>query len=247
MSKFVIQAGWDDVPHLSPEAKKELLDSIPPYQRDARSKGIPQLGSGAIYPVGESEITVAPFDIPHYWPRGYGMDVGWNRTAAVWGAHDRETDTVYLYSEHYRGQAEPSIHAEAIRSRGKWMHGVIDPASRGRAQRDGEQLYANYRDLGLNLNFALNGVEAGLFEVWQRLSTGRLKVFKTLENWLAEYRLYRRDDKGQIVKVNDHLMDATRYFIVSGVQLCRLSPDYLQRMGHMRSNNVQSDYDPLNS
>jgi phage terminase large subunit-like protein len=45
--KFVVQATWDDVPHLSAEAKAELLASIPPYQREARSKGVPQLGSGA--------------------------------------------------------------------------------------------------------------------------------------------------------------------------------------------------------
>ena len=56
MSKLVVSATWDDVPHLSPEQKTELWGSIPPYQRDARSKGIPQLGSGAIYPVAESEI-----------------------------------------------------------------------------------------------------------------------------------------------------------------------------------------------
>jgi hypothetical protein len=41
-------------------------------------------------------------------------------------------------------------------------------------------------------------------------------VFAELTNWLQEYRLYRRDDKGHIVKQNDHLMDATRYLIKSG-------------------------------
>ena len=229
MSRFVISATWDDAPHLSEQAKRELWDSIPPYQRDARSKGVPQLGSGAIYPVPESDIVCDPFDIPAWWPRSYGMDVGWNRTAAVWQAHDKETDTVYLYSEHYRGQAEPVVHAESIRSRGKWMLGVIDPASRGRGQSDGNQLLQNYIDLGLTLVPADNGVEAGLFDVWQRLSAGRLKVFRTLQNWLQEYRLYRRDEKGQVVKKNDHLMDATRYLIVSGLHVGTVAPDYLKR------------------
>ena len=44
--KYVIMASWDDVPHLTAQAKAELLASIPPYQRDARSRGIPQLGAG---------------------------------------------------------------------------------------------------------------------------------------------------------------------------------------------------------
>ena len=116
MSRYVVMATWDDVPHLSEEDKEELWESIPPYQRDARSKGVPQLGSGAIYPVPESEIVVDPFQIPDWWPRVYGLDVGWNRTACVWGAIDRESATVYLYSEHYQGQSEPSVHAHAYRS-----------------------------------------------------------------------------------------------------------------------------------
>jgi phage terminase large subunit-like protein len=86
-SKCVIMASWDDVPHLTEETKAQLLSSIPPYQRDARTKGIPQLGSGAIYPVPESEIIVDDMAIPDHWPRGYGLDVGWNRTSA--GFHAR--------------------------------------------------------------------------------------------------------------------------------------------------------------
>ena len=93
------------------------------------------------------------------------------------------------------------------------MPGFIDPAARGRSQKDGSQLIADYQALGLNLEVALNAVESGIYEVWTRLSTGRLKVFATMQEWLAEYRLYRRDEKGRVVKTNDHLMDATRYLV----------------------------------
>lgn len=223
-ARFVVMASWDDAPHLTTEQKELLWNSIPPYQRDARSKGIPQLGSGAIYPVPESDITVDPFEIPEHWPRVYALDVGWNRTAALWGAIDRDSQTVYLYSEHYRGQAEPSVHAESIKARGDWIPGVIDPAARGRSQIDGEQLKNQYVDLGLLLTEADNAVEAGIYAVWQRLSGGRLKVFKTMQSWLSEYRLYRRDDKGRIVKTNDHLMDDTRYLLMSGLSVACTKP-----------------------
>lgn len=215
-AKFVVQADWNDVPHLSEAAKAELLASIPPYQREARSKGVPQLGSGAIYQIAESDFVVTDFEIPAHFPRAYGMDVGWNRTAAVWGARDNETGVIYLYSEHYVGQAEPILHTQAIKGRGSWIPGVVDPAARGRSQVDGTQLIQIYRECGLDLAPAINAVEAGIYATWQLMSSGKLKVFKSLGNWLSEFRLYQRDQEGRIVKQNDHLMDATRYLIMSG-------------------------------
>ena len=38
--KTVIQAGWDDVPHLDETEKAALLATTPPFQRDARSGGV---------------------------------------------------------------------------------------------------------------------------------------------------------------------------------------------------------------
>ena len=220
----IIQIGWDDVPHLDEDTKRRMLAKLPPHQRDARTKGIPSLGSGAIYPLSEEEITIRPILIPPYWPRCYGLDVGWNRTAAAFLAHDRDADIAYVYSEHYRAHAEPAVHVSAIHGRGKWIPGAIDPASRGRTQKDGEQLIQNYRDLDLDVTEADNAVEAGIFAVWERLSTGRLKVFNTCINWLNEYRGYHRDAKGKVVKENDHLMDATRYGVMTGLDIARCDP-----------------------
>ena len=223
-SKFVVMASWDDCPHLSKETKELLWNSIPPFQRDARSKGVPQLGAGAIYPIPETDLLVDDFQVPPHWPRGYALDVGWNRTAAGFYAWDRDNDCVYRIGEHYRGEAEPSIHAQAIKARGDWLPGVIDPASRGRSQQDGRQLLQMYIDLGLNLETAANGVESGIYEVWQRMSTGRFKVFRSCQNWLFEFRLYRRDEKGKIIKTNDHAMDEMRYFIMSGLERAKTKP-----------------------
>lgn len=220
----MVQIGWDDVPHLDEDAKRELLASIPAHQRDARAKGVPMLGAGAIYQVPEDRFVCDPFAIPAWWPKAYGMDVGWNRTAAVWGAWDRESDTVYLWSEHYVGQAPPQVHADAIKGRAAWIPGAIDPASAGSGQIDGRKLIEQYRDLELNLFPAANAVEAGILAVQRRLESGRLKVFRTLGNWLGEYRLYRRDENGKVVKEMDHLMDATRYLIMTGMSLATVAP-----------------------
>jgi hypothetical protein len=41
---------------------------------------------------------------------------------------------------------------------------------------------------------------------------------------MAEIRLYRRDEKGKIVKDRDHLMDCTRYLIMSGMERAMTEP-----------------------
>ena len=56
------------------------------------------------------------------------------------------------------------------------------------------------------------GVEAGIFDMRQRIETGRLKVFNTMVMWREEYESYHRDE-GKIDKNHDDLMDATRYLL----------------------------------
>lgn len=223
-SRYTVMAGWDDVPHLDADTKRELLASTPPHLRKARSQGIPALGSGAIYPVDWDDVTCAPFAIPAFWRRAYGLDVGWRRTAAIWLAEDPADKGLYGYAEHYRGDAIPLVHAGAIKARGEWIPGTIDPASKGRSQVDGRQLFETYTSAGLNLTPADNAIDAGIYEVWSRLETGRLKFFTTLQSTASEYRLYRRDERGRIVKENDHLMDALRYAVMMFDAIARVRP-----------------------
>ena len=221
-SKFLVQATWDDAPHLTQEQKDKLFEALPPHQREARSKGIPSLGSGAIYPILESNITVEDFPIPDHWHCCYALDVGWKKTAVVWFATDPTSNITYIYSEYYRGQAEPVIHAEGIKTRGNWIPGAGDYA--GANQDDGTKIFQLYLDEGLDLARANKAVEAGLYKTWQMLSTNKLKVFRSCVNWFAEFRLYRRDENGKIIKENDHLMDATRYGVMSALDRAIAKP-----------------------
>ncbi len=219
MSKYVDMIGWEDCPHimlLPQEERDDMARDLKPHQKEARMKGKPSLGAGAIYPVDEELIVVDHFEIPPYWPRGYGLDVGWRKTAAVWAAMDPEPEkpVFYLTSEYYAGEQEPVIHSETIKARSTWQTGAIDPASDGASQKDGKKLFNEYRNHGLKLIKANNVVHAGLWHVLSLMQAGRVKVFRgSMPNWLNEYRLYRRNDKGKIVKENDHLMDAMRYLL----------------------------------
>lgn len=212
--KAIIQAGWDDAPWLDKEAQAKILDASEPHLRETRRTGVPSMGSGAVYPITLDQFIVSPFEIPRHFKKLYALDVGWNRTAALWLAVDPNTDTVYIYDEHYVAEQPPSVHASAILSRGNWIPGVIDPASRGRSQDAGSQLMHMYKELGLRIVKANNEVEGGIQTVWQRLSTGKIRVFSSLHNLAKEYVLYRRDEKGRVIKERDHLMDCLRYGIV---------------------------------
>jgi phage terminase large subunit-like protein len=223
-TKCLLMATWDDAPHLSSKQKQQLFDALPPHQREARSRGIPSLGSGAIYPILESNITVQDFMLPDHWLRCYALDVGWKKTACVWGATDPTSKITYLYSEYYQGQAEPIIHSEGIKARGIWIPGVVDSAAHGRSQEDGTQLFKLYQQCGLDLSNANKSIESGLYKTWQMLSTNKLKVFASLISWFIEFRQYSRDTDGHIIKDKDHLMDATRYLVMSGLDIAISKP-----------------------
>jgi phage terminase large subunit-like protein len=220
--KWYVQAGWNDAPHIPAHEKETLIATTPRHELRARTEGEPSLGIGAIYPIAEERIVCGEMLIPDSWPRCYGMDVGWNWTSAIWGARNPSSNTIYLYAEYCGQQEAPAVHAAAIRNKGAWIPGVIDPASGSSSQTDGKKLLDMYRGLGLQLTPADNAVTTGIQTVWEAMVVSSLQVLPSCENWLRELRKYHRDEKGRIVKANDHLMDATRYLMVSGRRLMRI-------------------------
>lgn len=219
-SRGYVNCTLDDVPHVSEDEKAIKIANTLPHEREARVNGTPSIGEGKVYPFAESSFVIDPVPLPRYWPRIYGLDPGRVTTAAVWLAHDTDADVVYAYSEHYVRDQLPAVHAVGIKARGVWIPGVIDPSAKNRNALVDETLMSAYtnsdsrRKLGLRLKEADNDVGEGILAVYQRLATGRLKVFRTLQDTLREFRQYSRDKHGKIRKVNDHAMDALRYGVM---------------------------------
>ena len=218
MSKAIIQAGWNDVPHLDDKTRRELAEGFPLHEREARMNGVPVLGSGKVFPVAEESIVVAPFALPPHWPRIVGLDFGWDHpAAAAWLAWDRDTDTVYVYDTFRVRETSVAMQAPLIAARGRWMPVAWPHDGLQHDKGSGEQLAQQYRAQGLRMlperaTFpdGSNGLEAGVIEMLDRMRTGRLKVFSHLADWFEEFRLYHRKD-GLIVKKNDDLLSATCY------------------------------------
>ena len=227
--QFLLQASWDDAPHLDAAVKTQLLAQYPPHERELRSKGIPVFGSGLVFPISEDKIACAPpFEIPDHWPRIAGLDFGGegHPTAVVWIAHDPESDTIYVYDTYSQSGADPSKHASAIRQRDQFIPIIWPKDGLQHDKGSGINLAEWYRNEGINMtpDFFKNpesamgkfnqAIEPGLMDMYQRMETSRFKVFDYLANWFDEFRQYHRKE-GKVVPIRDDLMSSSRYASMS--------------------------------
>jgi phage terminase large subunit-like protein len=218
-AQVCMQKGWDDAPHLNEKVKEDLLASYPAHQRDMRTKGVPMLGHGRIYDLAEDDITCDPFDIPKHFRVIDGMDFGWDHPQSqVQLVHDAEQDMFYVT------RAWKKSHAKAIEAWGAtklWAEDVPTawPADGLQTEKgSAKQQKAYYVEAGFKLlddhaswPDGSNGVEAGLFEIRDLMSSGKFKIFKGLRDLLDEVLQYHRDENGKINKTRDDILDGMRY------------------------------------
>ena len=226
----LIQATWDDAPHMTDTVRKQILQALPPHERKMREKGIPVLGSGLVFPLPEEDLLCDPIDIPDHWPRLCGIDFGWDHpTAVTWIAWDRDSDIVYVYDSYSLRQETVPVHASAINARGKWIPVIWPMDGRQADKGSGKNLTEQYRKESVNMlreHFSNppsqgmkegtggNSVEAGIQQMLTRFQTKRLKIFKNQGKLLEELRMYHRKD-GKIVPIHDDVISALRYCVMS--------------------------------
>ena len=150
------------------------------------------------------------------------MDFGGDHPfAAVELIWDRDTDTIYVSKCYRIREATPVIHAAALRLWGKEIPWAWPRDGRRETlEGAGKPLAEQYSKQGLDMLFehaqfedGSVSVEAGLQDMLIRMESGRFKVFKHLNDWFDELRLYHRKD-GKAHKEGDDLMSATRYAVM---------------------------------
>jgi hypothetical protein len=225
--RHVTQMAIDEAEHYSPKQRARIVASYAPHEREARARGIPMLGSGRVFPVPEEMLAIDAFAIPPHWPQIGGLDFGWDHPfAAVKLAWDRDADCVYVANACRLRESTPVMHAASLKPWGDWLPWAWPHDGLQHSKDSGKPLADQYRHHGLRLlpehaRFAPNpdgspgtsGVEAGLMQMLDRMQSGRLKVFRHLSEWFQEFRLYHRE-AGQVVKINDDLLCATRYALM---------------------------------
>lgn len=214
-----------DAEHYTDEQRAAIIATYPEHERKARTEGIPQLGSGRVFPFERSQIACESFPIPEHWTQICGIDFGWDHpSAGARLAWDRDSDCLYVIAAHRAKAQTPMMFTAATKPWGDWLpwawpHDGKQSGGKFDAQ-DQQQLAQIYKKHGLKMlhthatfEDGTNGVEAGITDMYERMETGRWKVFAHLADWFEEFELYHRKD-GMIVKLNDDLISASRYALM---------------------------------
>lgn len=244
---WVFNATWDDAPHLTDEDKRRMLASFPEHERATRARGTPMVGSGVVYPTPDEDVMVDAFQIPSYYRRICGIDFGIDHPfAAVWLAHDADSDVLYLYDCYKASGQTAAYHADCIKKRGDWIPVSWPHDGMHRDKASGQALKEQYRKKGVNMlpisarytddKGGAVAREPIVQEIDERMRTGRLKVFSHLSDWFREKRMYHRKD-GVIVAEMDDLLSATNY----ATMMLRFARNQERRILPART----ADYDPL--
>ena len=121
--KMVVEASWDDVPHLNDIKKADALAGYQSWEILSRTAGVPMMGEGKIFTTPEEEIICDPFEIPSYFTRINGIDFGLDHPfACVKIAIDRDNDIIYAYDDYRKkGELNMAVHAVKIREPHPWI------------------------------------------------------------------------------------------------------------------------------
>jgi phage terminase large subunit-like protein len=228
-----------DVGHYTAEQIEDIINQYPEHERAVRAFGAPKMGSGTVFASIDPKKVEYDADtfgeIPSHWYRICGQDYGLaHPTTLVWIAHDRDTNSFYVYDVHCASDALPSTHYAAWKERGEYIPVAWPKDGHQRSKDTGIQLAQQYRDLGMNMlhEHALlpqvegeretgqsrASVEAGVKLMLTAMREGRFRIAKHLDAIWNELRMYHRNERGIIVDRNDDCISGMRYGFIMALQ-----------------------------
>lgn len=235
-----------DAKHIPREEIAKIIAAWPAHERDARSKGIPMLGSGRIFPYPDEAIAENPIlHVPAYWGKLWAIDFGISHPfAAVLMLWDKDNDVIHVHHAIRMADALPLQHALPMKVIGRNVPVAWPQDGTAREKGTGESLAKRYKEAGLRMlpdhaTWPDGGVstEAAILEMQERIVSGRFKVANHLSDYFEEFQLYHRKD-GVIVKINDDLISATQKGIM---QKRSATPVALGSEGFKRRNQQIAD------
>lgn len=215
---FYMHSSWQDNPFMSDEEKVRLRAATPAYLLEAREHGLPIFGVGKVFTMKEDEIMVDPFEIPDHFRLIYGLDPAVTSNG-YWGlvllAHDPDHDVTYVVRDYKKNGITMSEHHDNFYAIvPDWCIGVCDPAGNAEHTITREKaldFLRNRKRLIIKADKANKAKENTIAAIEIAARSGKFKIFNTCKFYIDEWRRYSRDDKGVIIKQNDHCLDASFY------------------------------------
>lgn len=247
--RAIVPMAIEDAKHISAEERDKIIAGYAKHERDARVRGIPLLGSGAIFTEPEENIRETTIrDIPSWWAKLWCVDFGIGHPfAAVLLAWDRDKDIVHILHTIRMADALPYQHARAMKAIAADVP-VAWPQDGTMREKSGGVVAGLYKKEGLRMlpvhaTFPEGGyaTEAAVELMLMREATGRLKIASHLEDYFEERRFYHRKD-GMIVHLKDDILSATQ----KGLMMLRYSkPVSLgnKRVDPAQNNNLAKNVD----
>jgi hypothetical protein len=215
--------------HISEERRAELAANYTEAERETRLEGIPQLGSGPVFPFELLPGLIETFNpdtaIPSYARWCVGVDLGFSHPfAAVLIAWAHDTGDVWVVDSFRMERSSALYHVQRIHSmtRGLRIPIAYPHDAHSHDKGSGLPLAGQYRNFGakmmaghaINHGTKNNSVEPALEEMRQMMFEGKLHIAGHNTELIEELRHYHRDDDYTIVKHNEDMVSALRYAIM---------------------------------
>lgn len=221
---------WADNPYLDADEVARVSAAMTDAERDVRRYGRFVDAKGAVYTEFDERVhVIPPFDVPREWQDCLAIDPGLNNPlACYWLAVDYDGN-IYVTAEHFEAGRSVAYHADAIKrisaklgwhtdNRGR-IRALIDSAADQHTLNADKSVAELFCDNGILVDTRVNkDLFSGINRVKQYLMTDgkpRLFIFDTCVNLIREFKSYRWGDGDKPVKVDDHGVDAIRYYIMS--------------------------------
>ena len=228
----LMNATWEDAPHITPERREELLAEMMPFEREMRSQGKPLVGDSMIFPIPDEDILCDRINTDGYYFI-IGIDFGGDHPFAVVKlAYHPDTKKAYIVDSYKERRLTVSQEASIIRRMGGDRIPVAWPHDGNKQDKNsGKPIADLYRAEGINMldrcfsnppepfrdeHSGGQGVEHGIKKMFWDMTEGRLKVQSDQVEWFKEKASYHRKD-GNVIRLQDDLMSATRYAHLSAL------------------------------
>ncbi len=201
----------DNKDNLPEDYISDILDGLPEKQKARFRDGLWVKAEGVIYEKFDESMIVKADELPERFDSyAGGQDFGLNITFVKIGWVG---DVIYVLCDYGAFNMATRSFNEEVSARGLYdttdslgLSIYCDPAGGERIQEITGGIKAN------------NSVESGIDFINAKIERKQFFVCENCTGVLSEIWDYCRDEAGEIVKVNDHFMDALRYAVFSDVQ-----------------------------